>query len=397
VVECTPSVLDCRAARVVPIVPPGANDPNVLQDQREFRLAPDGRHVGLSQVRRTRSGQPTGVGIVGTLTRQRDTYRVEDARVVATGGELKGFTPDGRAVTFARFLNAFEAGNPDDVAIDLRSGHERRITTALDWDEDVDFSPASHRGARWMVVGSGRGTGLLETVSQIRRPPIIETGIQGLPFAVFATRNAPIAEPWLVDENSERSGHLGQPLAPGAVADGWDSKPNFRWKPDGTSVVFWQQRIATEQTRVVIARLPERRPRLPRPAAPTPLPRWAAALDGYVAPDVSLPRIHRGRVSGQIETRQRPSPVPGFDVLLEVTYTGYADEPGFVINGVERSHYGRPGTPYGGNSRYTADLRVSGQHSGFLTANDVQISPTGIQGTIESRLDGRRLALGPLP
>src|SRR6185436_13852082 len=83
VVECAPSVRDCRSARVVPIVPPSAGDANVEQDQREFRLAPDGVHVGFTQVRRTAGGRPTGVGIVGTLARRGDTYQVDGARVVA--------------------------------------------------------------------------------------------------------------------------------------------------------------------------------------------------------------------------------------------------------------------------------------------------------------------------
>lgn len=396
VVECTPSVLDCRSAQVIPIVPPSAGDPNVEQDQREFRLAPDGIHVGLTQVRRTPSGQATGVGIIGTLARRGDAYEVDDARVVATGGELKGFTPDGQSVIFARFFGAFEAGNPDDVAVDLCSGRERRITTALDWDEDVDVSAYPHAGRRWMVVGSGRGTGLLETVSQIRRPTFIETGIQALPFAVFAKRNAEIAEPWLVEENDPRSGSLGQPLAPHAVSSGWDSKPNFRWKPDGTAVVFWQQQIGGTKTQVVIAGLPARRSGLPKPARATPLPRWAEPIGGYVPPDASLPRLHRGRVSGQIDIVQQSSPVAGFDYLIEVTYTNYADEAGYIINGVERSYYDRPGL-YGSNSLYTADLQVSGKHSGNLTAHDVRISPAAIRGTIESQLDGRQLTLGPLP
>lgn len=394
VVECTPSVLDCRRAAVVPIVPPAAGDGNVDQDQREFRLAPDGRHVALSQVRRTPAGRPNGVGIVGELVRAAGAYRVEHARVVAHGGELKGFTPDGQGVLFTRFLGAFEAGNPDDVVIDLRTGRERRATRALDWDEDIDIARQRHRGRGWMVVGSGRGTGLLETVSRLRRPPAIDVGVQALPFAVFTSNNPQMAEPWLVDEFDARDGYLGQPLAPGAVAAGWDSRPNFRWKPDGTAIIFWQQRIGGEQTRVVIARLPERHAARPAPVRTTPAPAWAPPLTGYVPADPELPRRHRGTVSGEIQIVQRPSTRPGFELLLQVTYLNYADECGFVLNGVERSYYNRPGL-HGASARYTADLTVSGRHRGFLDARDVLIVPNAVRGTITSVLDGRRLTLGP--
>lgn len=396
VVECAPSVIDCRRATVVPIVPPAAGDPNVEQDQREFRLAPDGRHVALSQVRRTASGRPTGVGIVGRLARHGDAYHVEDARVVATDGELKGFTPDGQAVTFARFLNAFEAGNPDVVEVDLRSGRESRLTSALDWDEDVDFSPTPHKGRRWMVVGSARTTGLLETFSQIRRPPFIEEGVPALPFAAFTARNPEIAEPWLVDEHDTRGSYTGQPLAPGAIAAGWDAKPNFRWKPDGTAVLFWQQQVRGTRTRVVVAHLPERTPAQRGPARPAPTPSWAPPVAGHVPPDPRPVAHHAGKISGSIDITRRSSPLPPFESLLEVTYTNYSDEPGFVLNGVERSHHGKPGL-YGAPSRYSADLAVSGRHSGHLTANNVLIQPNAIAGTIESELDGRHLSLGPLP
>ncbi|MFI7148018.1 hypothetical protein ACIBO2_24160 [Nonomuraea sp. NPDC050022] len=392
VVECAPSVIDCRRATVVPIVPPAAGDPNVEQDQREFRLAPDGRHVALTQIRRTASGRPTGVGVVGRLARRGDAYHVEDARVVATDGELKGFTPDGQAVTFARFLNAYEAGNPDVVKVDLRSGHESRVTSALDWDEDVDISPYSYKGRRWMTVGSARTTGLLETFSQIRRPPFIEEGVPALPFAVFTTRNPQIAEPWLVDEHDTR----GQPLAPGAIAAGWDAKPNFRWKPDGTAVLFWQQQVHGTQTRVVVAHLPERPPAGRGPIRSTPSPSWASPIAGYVPPDPRQVTHHAGKISGSIDITRRPSPIPRFEYLLEVTYTNYSDEPGFVINGVERSDHGKPGL-YGTTSRYSADLAVSGRHSGYLKADNVLIQPNAMTGTIESQVDGRHLTLGPLP
>ena len=395
VLECAPSVLDCRTSKVVPIVSPSADDPNVEQDQREFRIAPDNEHVALTQIRRSAGGRSTGVGIVGKLIRGADAYRVADARVVAVDGELKGFTPDGKSVTFARFLGAFEAGNPDDVQIGLRKGRESRLTYALDWDEDVDLAPRRYRGRTWMVVGSARGQGFLETVSQVRRPTAIEVGLSALPFAVFVNRGADIAEPWLVDRTSARAGQLGQPLAPGAVASGWDSRAVTRWKPDGTAIVFWQRQIGGTGTRVVIARLPGRRARQAH-AGRTPTPRWAPSLAGFVPPDPALPQSRPGKVSGHMQVVTGPYPLPSFQRFVEITYVNFADRRGFVIDGVERSHYDAPGL-YGGRSQYSADLTVSGSHAGFLRATDVVVTTAGIRGTIESEVDGRRLSLGPLP
>lgn len=396
VLECAPSVLQCRKARMVPLLAPAARDPNVVQDQREFRIAPDGTHVAFTQLRRTDGGATVGVGVVGQLVRRKAIYRVANPRVVAVDGEVKNFTPDGREVLFARFHGAFEAGNPDDVAVDLRTGRERRVTHALDWDEDVDQSPRRFGGRRWLVVGSARGTGLLDTVSQVRRPTAIEAGLSALPFAVFTTRGAEIAEPWIVARGADRDGTLGQPLVPGAVAAGWNSRPNFTWNADGTAVTFWQLR-ADGATRVVVTSLPARhRDATTEPARASPEPRWAPALSGYVPPDPQDPIGRAGHVSGRMEVTTGPSPRPGYDRFIEVTYKNFADRAGFVIDGVERSYYDRPDI-YGAPSLYSADLRVSGRHTGFLRATDVALSTEAIRGTIESRIDGRRLTLGPLP
>lgn len=397
VLECLPSLLDCRGARVLPIEVPSAGDPNVVQDQREFRVSPDGVHVAFTQIRRSASGRETGAGIVGRLVRDGARYRVTGPRVVATDGELKGFTPDGGAVTFARFLGAFEAGNPDDVAVDLATGRESRLTWAPDWDEDVDLSPARYRGRDWLVAGSARGAGLLEAVAQVRRPTAIELGLSALPFVVFRERGPQIAEPWLVAVGADRTGDLGRPLAPGANASGWDSRAVTRWKPDGTAVVFWQRRIDGEGTRVIVVRLADRRPACPPRPARSPVPRWAPPLAGYVPDDPPLPRSRRGRVSGRMVVTTGPSPVQGFGSGIEVRYLGFSDERGLVLDGVERAGYTVTGFLYGNPSVYDADVVVSGRHRGWLRASGVPIGPGGVGGTIESQLDGRRVSLGPLP
>jgi hypothetical protein len=294
---------------------------------------------------------------------------------------------------FARFLGAFEAGNPDDVAINLGHGRERRLTTSLDWEEDVDLSPRRYRGSRWMVVGSARGTGLLETVSQVRRPTFIEEGIRALPFTVFANNPAAIAEPWLVDEHDTLGGALGQPL--GALEQGWDARSTTRWKPDGTALLFWQKRVDGDQTGVVIARLTGRRAKAPEPIHSTPTPTWAPPLAGYVPPDRTLPAVHRGKVSGEVRIMQGPSPRPDYQKVIEVVYSRYSDVRGFVVDGVERAYYDQPGL-YGGRSLYSAMVGVSGNHHGYLKALNVAINTGSIQGTIESEVDGHRLSLGPL-
>jgi hypothetical protein len=398
VLECAPSVLHCRTARVLPIRPPVASDPGVLEDQREYRIAPDGRHVALTQIRTTRSGRLDGVDVVGRLVRGRGAYRVAQPRVVATGAELKNFTPDGRGVLIARYTGGAEAANPDDFRVDLSSGRETRLTFNPDWEEDVDLSAQRFHGRRWMVVGSARQTGLLETVSGLRRPTAINPALSALPFQLFALRHSRIAEPWLVSLRGERRGRLGRRLGPGAIAHGWDSRANFSWKPDGTAVVFWQRRIrGPARTRIVVTRLPDRHPR-PAPApAPSGVGDWAPALAGYAPPDPRPARSRRGRVSGSMWVRLGRAPAgSGFLRTIRVRYAHFADRPeAGVLDGVERGLYDPAGL-FGGPSRYSADLRLSGRHHGLLHARDVTIGAGRLGGVITSRLDGRRLRLGPL-
>ena len=378
----------------MPIVVPAAGDSNVVQSQREFRASPDGRHVAFTQVRTTPSGLLDGVAVVGRLVRGRASYRVGDPRVVATGGELKNFAPDGRSVLLARYDGVAEAGNPDVVRVDLRTGRETRLTFWPDWEEDVDRAV---RGAGWSSAAPV-GRGLLETVAQIRRPLAITPAISALPFAVFALEPARIAEPWIVSLSAERRVRAGQPLVPGAVAHGWNSRANFTWNPDGTAIVFWQRAIADEsRTRVVVSRLADRRPRRPRAVVPVPTPEWAPSLLGYVPPEAAPPRSRAGRRSGRMEVMLGTAPPgSGYERSITVRYRHFADHRGYVLDGAESGLYDPAGL-FGGDSRYSADLRLSGRRTGSLRADGVVIGPGSISGTIRSRIGTHRLSLGPLP
>ena len=322
VVECAPSVLRCDSVAVTPVAVPASSEPGVQQDQREMRIAPDGEHVAFTQVRNTPGGRSDGVGVVGRLVRGDSGYTIEDARVVASGGELKNFTADGQGILFARFTGAVRGRRTPTTS----SSTCARDTSRAPPPPSTGTRTSTRRRARRAAAagtstGSARGTRLLETVSQVRRPTYIDAGIRALPFVVFAARNAEIAEPWLADEHDARGRYLGQPLAPGAVARGWDSKPNFTWKPDGTAIVFWQQRRGA--TRAVVARLTARRAQAPPPVRPSPTPAWATPLAGYVPRDPDGPRRtfkRRGRAGGTVTVRRAQSGVTGYQELIVVRY-----------------------------------------------------------------------------
>jgi hypothetical protein len=394
VIECTPSVADCRSASLVPVVPPAAGDDAVVQDQRELRIAPDGRTVALSQVRRRPDGDNAFVAVVGRLRRTADAraYEITEPRVVSSLGELKNFTPDGRAVLVAAFTTLPDrAANPDIVRIDLATGDQETVTVAGDYDEDVSLSPDQD----WYVVASGRGSGLFETVSQVRRPNFLGPGLEPLTAHLFTHHRRELLEPWLVRAGAEQDGEQGQRLNPDSAPDGYDARTLVTWHPSGDRILFWEARgdpsgPPTGATRIVVARLTDRRAAtpVPRSPSPSPEPRWAPPLAGYIPPPFPAQPSRAGEASGTATVTERPGPAPG-QRTLEVHYDRFSDDGEWIVDGTESATYD---DGLLGATTYTADLTLTGDHHGFLRA-DATISAAALEGTIDSEVDGHALHL----
>ena len=394
VLECAPSVDECTSAHLVPIVPPAADDPGVVQDQRELRVARDGETVGLSQVRRRADGDSALVAIVGRLQREggdgpEARYEVAGARVASDLGELKGFTPDGAAALVAGFTTLRDrAANPDVIRVDLTTGEVTDVTRADGYDEDLDLAPDQQS----YVVASGRGSGMFETVSQLHRPNFIGRGLEPLTAYLFAQHRADLLEPWLVPVGAEANGELGQPLNPDAEAEGYDGRTLVRWHPEGDRIIWWEgagdpfSPPAGGATRFVIARLTDREPVPPEAPERSPVPDWAPLLAGYVPASWEPAESRAGTVSGRVEVIEETD---GDQTTITVTYHDFAEEAGWVIDGVEAASFD---AGLLGSTHYTADLTLSGGHHGWLRA-DATLSAAGIDGEITSSVDGHALRL----
>jgi hypothetical protein len=169
------------------------------------------------------------------------------------------------------------------------------------------------------------------------------------------------------------------------------------WHPDGTAIVFWEGKgtgFETDptDTRLVVAELTDRRPGAVRRRGHVPASRWAPPLAGFVPEATPLPRSRPGRRTGTATVVATRDPATGGGpgrLVVTVTYRNFSDDGAWVVNGTERADR------VGGRTSYTADLRLSGRHRGYLRANAV-ISVAGIGGAIESSVDGHRLVL-PAP
>jgi hypothetical protein len=384
VLECTPSVVDCQTAAVLPIVVPFPDDPAVIQDQREFKIAPDNLHVGFTQVRRDTSGTSGLVGIVGVLERFADHYEVGDPRVVAPIGELKGFSNDGQAV-YAISVDGspLSVANSETVRVSLVDGSVSPLTRHPDYDEPVTFSADDE----WVVVGTGRGAGLVATVSQVPRSPLVNVPLVTVTKNFFLTSLPPLIEPWIVDRHGERGDYVGQALHPTAIAEGWDGKFIANWHPDGTRIVWWQTALAGGASRIVVAELSSRSP-ITTPVAPSPMPSlaWAPTLEGYMPPGPVDPVTTAGKVSGTAHVTFTPGPRN----LLEVRYADYSDDGEHFVDGVETFDYT---TGQISTVDWNADVKLHGCRQGFVAAGSARFTVVNFSGSVTSEVDGNLLSL----
>jgi hypothetical protein len=386
---------DPGGPRLVPVLIP-AGTGTAVDAQREMRIAPDGVHVGFSQIRLGANGYAGIVPIVGKLNRTDDGYRIVDARVVNPTGELRDFTPDGKGVLV--FGGLYEAGNADDILVDLATGRVTRVTANPDYDEVVEYSP----NGQWLAVGSMRTQNGLTAMSQIVRPHFLPSYIIGPVYNANAARSN---EPWAIATGDELERQTGLRLWD--PNDEYTSRSTPNWNPTGDAVTFWESKgldRETTDTRLVIARLDYTTSVGTVPAdRTTPDPTWAPQHSTYqVAPPV-LPGSRPGKVSGTatVTETQQPwcpsarceSPSDPVLTVRTVTYENFADEAGFILNGTETTLTNANLT----HIHYLADLEVSGQHTGFVQADATVTNRQTLTGYVVSRLDdGDLLGIRPV-
>ena len=402
ILECEPSVVDCDTPRLVPLELPGGGLTRGVQN-REGRISPDTRWFAWTEVRYDGTRMS-----LGRLVREPERYVVRDVRVLnpqydlgsgdsrdwALAGPLyehKEFSPDGRKLTYASFA---EAENYDAFELDLATGERRRLTHDIEWNENSLISPDGTS----IVNGSSRTRARMAPFSQLPRPPFIDFATYVLVgrFQLNDANRTCLLDPWLLSSSGEEGTYFGQPLSPN-LPRGWGNHGPGRWSPDGTKYVQWERSHRAARTpqdpdaRIVIARLPARRPVEPPSDRSTPEPTWAVPRedwDGFTDTQ-GIFRV-RGRASGH-------ATISLFGVVnsqvWSVTYDDYSDDGQNVLNGYERVT--SPFTiAYG---RWEAGLQLTGAHMGSLRG-DVTVRTGGQgSGSVTSELDGVRYEGLPQP
>ncbi|OBF44446.1 hypothetical protein A5719_07840 [Mycolicibacterium peregrinum] len=368
--------------QLVPVITPPSGA-RAIDPQREMRISPDGTHVLFSQIQMTSTGLITAVPVVGRLERTDAGYEIADARVVYPVGEGKQWTPDGKGVIILG--GRYEAGNVDDIVVDLETGEVTRLTGNLDYDEDIDMSP----NGQWIAVGSTRGYDALTPMSRIVRPAFLPADIQGAVYEKYRgtgdSTNITNQE-WVIAVEDDLKGENGIPVF--VDGDGYTARSMASWNNTGDAVAFWEASGAdATETRLVIAKLNYTTSVGPVAGdRTTPDPTWAPELKTYVPTTAPLPPTgtYAGAGGGTAVVTEATDATAGH-IVRTVTYTDYVNEQGMILNGTESTDT----TASQSSIHYLADITVTGEHTGYLKAdaniNKLQRTMTG---HITSDLDG---------
>ena len=412
VLECSPSILDCKEAKILPLVYPTIPGAKVLA-RIATNMSQDGIHVGYTLV----VTRPIPLVLVSELTRVSDQkgerYEFTKTKVIAGNkmfdgdparfrpfffgnGEVKSFTGMGR---YLSTITTFEANNYDDCKIDLTTGEISRFTRHFSYDEGVYPSPDGN----WVIIQTHRHTKRMDAFGLIPRPLIAGTTLGG---GIAEYRNEAIEgarDPrryyglTLLDQYGDRArlpedGYTGQNLstAPDDLTE-YTHFGNFSWHPGSTRGIFWEQKDPKKVKqgeplgRLRMIRFTSRKPTTPLKSF-TPDLKWAQNLEDLKPLDATIPSEGKltGAVSGYATISvQQPATGTTAEPLFKIEYVNFSDDGTYVLNGTEL----RTNKLFARESSWSADIQVTGKRKGFLKADNVHFYPNRRgSGTIRAQL-----------
>ena len=394
IVECRPSLADCRESSSKPVL--GLGDASSLQD-RVPKLSPDEQWVLSTRIRIDGFFM-----MLGRLVERDDHYQVEDLRVVnppadpakgeidqvsvaGTVYEAKGIGTDGRTMTFAATLG--EAMNFDWFALDLPTGAVRRLTRDPDWDEGSQPSP----GMRYFRGASARGREVTAALGNLPRPSIFDFALMGPVFNYYLPRSLPVPipgrerkellRPFLLPagEVADAGGEGGFQLSRQDEEEGWLSNGGSGgWSADGRRILNAQKR-EDGQTRLRVYSLEQQAAYLGPPQA-VQVPDWARPISEFPVRPRHLLRRVAGPGGGSALVSLQGTQLAG---VFSAHYFDYS------VDGCSRLNGHQIATLSGvliGN--LVEDLRLSGCHQGYSRIR-VAFADLLTTGSAESDYDGR--------
>lgn len=398
ILECSPSVVDCKEAKILPLVYPEIPGEKTLA-RIATNMSQDGIHVAYTLL--TMRG--SAYVLISELTRVSDEkgerYELTKTKIIAGdknfegdpanfrpffygNGEVKSFTDMGKSLMT---ISSFESNNYDLAKIDLSTGDVNRFTKHYSYDEGVYPSPDGN----WIIIQSHRHTQRMDAFGLIPRPLIVGTNI-GAGMAEYRNQwVAPIKNPdgdrrrfyglTMLDKYGDRvrlpeDGYIGQNLS---VADDnlteYNHFGNFTWHKSSTRGIFWEQKDHLKlkegepRGRLRMIQFTSRKSTLPLKVSKPDL-KWATNLEDFKPVDISIPTEGKliGKVSGyaqiSIDSTQIDEP------MFRIDYYDFTNDGEYILNGFEK----RTDGSFFNGTHWFADVQVSGKRNGFLKADDVR-------------------------
>ena len=402
VVECTPSVLDCQSAEVIPVQFPAAGDPRVIPGQvtTEIRLAPDDVHIAWTSLRI----DAPGVLAIGELRREPTQYVLDNVELLSAptffegppsdlkrpsgpgGGEVKQFIDGGRSLVIGTGRSS--RYTLDAAKINIATGEVTWLTDHPGWDETAIFSPDE----KWFTLLTTRFEPAdLTLFGQVPHPTF--TAEMGFPlFGLAIGISSPQGGlddddrgPYLIDSFGDREGYFGQTLK---SSDGYHFLPLARWHPDGTKIVWAEQKKEStvgRDTRIRMAHLVDRLPiTKPVPVVTTPDAPWANSFEDLVHSGVAnaTGTLH-GLVSGQTRITTSPDSLFLLGGSAAATFTNHSDDGRTWANGTEDMQWSLKS-----EQTFESSVRVHGCSQGLSEMTVV------FAGSLEGRIAGRTVKPG---
>lgn len=423
VLECSPSILNCKSKQVLPVefassrptLTPGgvsATAPVNTGTAAVPKISPDGRYIAFSDIRSDAAELMT----VAKLTRTPMAYVTSDPKVINPPGptsvrdtntrawsdsaalyEFKNFVDGGADATYVQVGGA-AAGNPDIWEVNLATGKRWRLTSDPDWDEDNDISP----DGRSLVDFGYRTMHMIDSAGALMPfRGFFDAPIAALEAGYYVDQGVSsqcILQPWLLPSQGDDDAKLvGQPLQPyagGRYYPANNYQDDHIWNPQSTEVAlteFDRRRYGQPlqgASRLVIAKLTARKPTKPMPTVSSAVGPWAPSPQNYHGAIQAVAHVVlHGLASGTV-TVDYDDPNGLLDVHDSATYKNYSDNGTDFINGTQSVS----GALLSGPIRIDANLRMTGAHRGYsrvhLIYSGLDSSPVTVSGTQAASYEG---------
>lgn len=421
ILQCTPTVLDCRTSKTYTIdlsparpanslIAPGGALTSPAADvggAASPKLSPDGKTIAFSDVR-TDSAESM---ILARLAFAGDHYTITDPRVLNPAGptsatdpdtnawsesaglfEFKTFVDGGRAVTYVQ-VGGEASGNPDLWKLDLKTGKRMRLTASPEWDEDMSYSPdgrdmlvsidsQGRHYVDWMGLVPFRGFLDASWIAAVAAEDVSSAKLRSC--APFAAALLPAAG----DDGGRLIGQVLQPYDGGAIRDAGENNGWPSWSPDSTAVALSTQNLNTllPARHLVVAHF-DRKPTKPLNVVSSQPGAWAKAPAQYHGAIGATTTITlRGHASGTVQVHYGNPFFPGQGtVTMFAKYTNYSDDGRTFVNGTQTVELGDSKT------ELIDAITLHGEHRGSLRGDvrfDTTARPFTTSGKLTATYDG---------